>query len=148
MNRRITVRAVVVHEGKLLGVRLNPTDSAPQNGTFWCVPGGGLDPTEDLMSGLRREMLEETGIEPKIGNLLYIQQYQDQKGEYLEFFFDVTNSSDYLHVDLTQTTHGTEEIAEIRFINPSTDNLLPHFLTEVSLPDDISVGMTRYFNYL
>ncbi len=28
----------------------------------WDLPGGGLDPAEDLLTGLRREVAEETGI--------------------------------------------------------------------------------------
>jgi 8-oxo-dGTP diphosphatase len=29
----------------------------------WDLPGGGLNPQEDLLTGLRREVYEETGIE-------------------------------------------------------------------------------------
>ncbi|MBW4655789.1 MAG: NUDIX hydrolase [Kaiparowitsia implicata GSE-PSE-MK54-09C] len=29
---------------------------------LWDLPGGGLNPEEDLMTGLRREVQEETGI--------------------------------------------------------------------------------------
>ena len=93
-------------------------------------------------------MVEETGVMPKVGDLLYVQQFKDEKSEYLEFFFGVTNSEDYLNIDLTKTTHGVEEIADIQFIDPSTRNLLPKFLTEVSLEDDIRAGKTRYFTDL
>jgi ADP-ribose pyrophosphatase YjhB (NUDIX family) len=30
---------------------------------FWATPGGGLDPGEDLETGLRRELREETGLD-------------------------------------------------------------------------------------
>ncbi|PSN18191.1 hypothetical protein C7271_13825 [filamentous cyanobacterium CCP5] len=34
----------------------------PPEPDCWDLPGGGLDPAEDLISGLRREVREETGI--------------------------------------------------------------------------------------
>ena len=34
----------------------------PPEPDCWDLPGGGLDPSEDLLTGLRREVAEETGI--------------------------------------------------------------------------------------
>lgn len=34
----------------------------PPEPDCWDLPGGGLDPAEDLLTGLRREVAEETGI--------------------------------------------------------------------------------------
>ena len=136
----------MVYQGKLLCVRLKPSEHAPHNGTFWCVPGGGLDEREGLAAGLEREMLEELGVKPKIGNLLYIQQFADEKTEYLEFLFEVTNAKDYLNIDLSKTTHGVQEIAEIGFFEPSSINLLPKFLASTELTEDIAEGKTKTFN--
>jgi hypothetical protein len=74
-------------------------------------------------------MLEETGVVPKVGELLYIQQFIYGGSEYLEFFFHVTNSKDYLEIDLSETTHGDLEIAEVAFVDPSDSYVLPEFLT-------------------
>ena len=93
------------------------------------MPGGGLDEGEALIPGLEREMAEETGVRPDVGNLLYVQQFTYNDKDYLEFFFHVTNSEDYLHIDLSKTTHGAEEIAEIGFVNPAATKILPEFLT-------------------
>lgn len=95
----------------------------------WCVPGGGLDEGEALIPGLKREILEEIGIKAVVGNLMYIQQFAYNGVEFLEFFFHVTNAKDYLQVDLSKTTHGATEIAEINFVDPVTTNILPKFLT-------------------
>jgi ADP-ribose pyrophosphatase YjhB (NUDIX family) len=133
MNRRISVRAVVLHEGKLLGVRLQPDPNDPTKGTYWCTPGGGLEDGEALLEGLHREMIEETGIAPEVGELLYIQQFNYGDREYLEFFFHVTNSGDYLEIDLSKTSHGDLEIAEVAFVDPADSYVLPEFLTKEPL---------------
>jgi len=120
VERIIRVRAIVIHDGKLLCVRLNPYDGDSK--LFWCLPGGKVDPVEPLIPALHREMTEETGITPDIGALLYVHQFDvtrrsGQHEETLEFFFHVKNAADYLDVDLSKTTHGELEIAEIDFID-------------------------------
>jgi ADP-ribose pyrophosphatase YjhB (NUDIX family) len=148
MNRRVAVRAIVVLEGRLFCVRLKPYNSF-LDGNFWCTPGGGLDSQEALVPGLEREIFEETGIAPKVGNLLYIQQNLFGGSEHLEFFFHVTNANDYLRVDLSKTSHGHEEIAEIDFVDPATTNLLPKFLTTENLPAKIAANDSpKIFNFL
>jgi ADP-ribose pyrophosphatase YjhB (NUDIX family) len=135
MKRRITTRAIVLHEGKLLAVRQKSVDgSAVVENSYWNLPGGGLDPNESLTDGLRREMMEETGIAATVGSLMYIQQFADEDTEYLEFFFHVTNGADYLTIDLSRTTHGDDEIAEIAFIDPSINRVKPNFLMTDDLP--------------
>lgn len=83
---------------------------------------------EALIDGVKREMLEETGVEAQVGNLLYVQQFTHGEKDYLEFFFHITNSQDYLNIDLANSTHGGTEIEEIDFIDPSSMHVLPAFL--------------------
>lgn len=120
---------MVLHDSKLLCVRLKPyKDHLKRDNSYWCLPGGGLDEGEALVAGIEREMVEETGIKPVVGALLYVQQFAYGGKEYLEFFFHITNGEDYLHIDLAKTTHGLEEIEEIGFIDPATTHILPVFL--------------------
>jgi len=133
--RRISVRAIILHKGNLLCVRLKPYQGAlsVSKDEWWCLPGGGLDEGEPLLDGIRREMLEETGIEPTVGNLLYVQQFTHGDKEYLEFFFHVTNAEDYLDIDLSKTTHGAVEIEAIGFVDPKAITILPEFLNTEDL---------------
>jgi len=146
--RKITTRGVVLHDGKLLAVKLKQYKGAlPGAGGYWCIPGGKLDAGESLEDGVRREMLEETGVPAEVGNLLYVQQFSANGWEYLEFFYHITNSQDYLDIDLGKSSHGDEEIAEIAFIDPKEHTVKPVFFTQEDLQADAKRGITRSFFY-
>lgn len=150
LNRRLAARALIINDDKLFVVKLKKKPGLePSIGIeYWCTPGGGIDQGEAIIPALEREMIEETGIKPAIGNLIYIQQFENNNLESIEFFFHVTNGDDYLNIDLSQTSHGNIEIAEIDFFDPKTINLLPKFLTEVDLIKDIKKGETKFYSYI
>lgn len=149
MERNVSVRGIAVLGGKLLCVRLKPYPGAMRGEyDFWCLPGGGVDDGEALLDAFKREMTEELGIEPKIGRLLYVHQFirKDKNKDMLEFFFHIENPEDYQHIDLANTTHGTEEIEEIAFVDPATTHILPDFLTTEPLADFIAGNSpTKFF---
>lgn len=129
--RRVTVRGIIIKDGKLFAQRLNKKDGGVND--YWCTPGGGLDDGESLLDGLTREIIEETGVAPVIGRLLFVQQYADDKREYLEFFFEITNADDYEQIDLHSTSHGAAEVAEYGFIDVAKERILPESLQKVNL---------------
>lgn len=136
LKRRIAVRGVAYENGKILSVLHKDREGNPAD--FWAIPGGGLDPGEPLVDGLYREMIEETGIEPKIGRLLFVQQFtfehhSDGMREELEFFFQLENPEDYRTIDLSATTHGTAELADCTFVDPRETNIMPAFFQTIDL---------------
>lgn len=139
MQRRVNVRGIIISDqGEIFCQKLTANNGTGRE--FWCAPGGGLELGESLLDGLRREMIEETGVKPTIGKLLFIQQFTDTNPsskhgatEQLEFFFAITNWRDYRHIDLEQTSHGVEEVAECGLVDPKTTRILPSYLTEVDL---------------
>lgn len=147
MKRRIAVRAIIVRSGKLLCAQAKPYNPKIITGR-WGVPGGGIDSGEALIPALEREITEELGIKPRVGNLLYIQQFSPRNdSEDLEFFFYVKNASDYLNIDLPKTSHGVAEIARLEFIDPSKHPVLPKFLRTESFAN-IDSQSVKIFNYL
>ena len=134
-KRRINTRGIIYSNGQLFCQQLLKTSQS--DNPYWSTPGGGLDDGESLTDGLRREMIEETGIAPVIGRLLFVQQFHDQTQEHLEFFFHITNADDYKTIDLGASSHGEIEVANCGFIDPTTANLLPSFLQTVDLAASI-----------
>mgnify|MGYP000895567196 CR=1 FL=1 len=122
--KRTSARGVIEHNGKYLLVRLFVAES------FWCLPGGGVEEGEDLIAALKRELHEELGVEPEVGNLLFVHQLTTDDGtvESTSFFFHIKNATDYLDIDLAKTTHGQKEIIELGFKDVSSTHLLPRFL--------------------
>ncbi|WP_201465716.1 NUDIX hydrolase [Janibacter melonis] len=70
-HQRVAAYAVVVEGGALLLTQLSSrVHAAPGR---WTLPGGGLDPGEDPVAGLVREVWEESGQDAEIGGLLDVQ---------------------------------------------------------------------------
>ena len=122
MNKEtlIKCRAVILHQGKLLLVK------HPHDTSFSALPGGHLEWGENLQSCLERELVEELGIKPKIGRLLYVNNYSQTDGKhYIEFFFEVLNGEDYANSNNAPTSHAYE-LAEKLWISPEDDvRILP-----------------------
>ncbi len=149
MNRRITSRAIIVHNGKLLCLKHKPYEGHTVD--YWCTPGGGIDDHESLIDALKREIVEELGIEPIIGNLLFVQQFihKNRGIEEIEFFFHVANATDYLNIDISKTSHGAKEIDQIAFLDPNGPEIIkPRFLEDISFEDGFSNKSTQYFNQM
>lgn len=146
MNRQLKVRGIAILDGKLLCLRLKPyPGSAHFDKKFWCLPGGGVDEGEGIIDAFRREMIEELGVEPKIGRLLYVQQFAHDGKDFTEFFLHIENPEDYINIDLGNTSHGHIEIEEVAFVDPKASVILPEFLTTEDLPRLITSNQPAKF---
>lgn len=149
-KRRINVRAIVWRDGKLLAVKHKNKDGSETE--YWAIPGGGLDPQEGMQEGVAREVFEEIGVKAVVGKLLFTQQFMSRRRDYeeeLEFFFQVEDSKYFDSIDLAATSHGLDEIAEVAFIDPKAEYILPSFLSEVDIQSYIDAEYTAgIFNNL
>lgn len=148
--RRVNVRAIIWNNGMLFAVKHKKKNGDTSD--YWCLPGGGLDPYESLEDGIRREMIEETGVTPQVGRILFGQQLRSGRQGYseeLEFFFHITNHWDYETIDISETSHGLIELAKYGFIDPKNENILPAFLQTIDIEEYIStVKPATIFNNL
>jgi ADP-ribose pyrophosphatase YjhB (NUDIX family) len=72
-NSAPAVEGLLVRDGRAL---LSKRAIEPRRG-HWDLPGGFLDEGEEPMDGLRRELLEEAGVEVEIGDFfgMYLDRY-------------------------------------------------------------------------
>ncbi len=59
-NVLLVNRAIISKNNRILVLRRSVNDS--HNAGLWEFPGGKVDPGEELVNGLKREVLEETGL--------------------------------------------------------------------------------------
>jgi mutator protein MutT len=73
----VGVGGVLIREGRVLLVRRG---QEPLLGE-WSIPGGMLETGETILEGVRRELLEETGIEVRVGELIEVFERISLDGE-------------------------------------------------------------------
>ena len=141
-NIIIKVRGVIIYNNKLLIVKHKQSQ-------FMALPGGHLEYGEDVITCLKRELIEELGVEPEIGKLLYISTFLDnKKDEYVEFFFEVKNGKKYLNIDGLERTHA-HELAEILWVSPDSDiEILPKQFNKDFKDNNIFERETKFINEL
>ena len=85
--KRIRVAGLVEMEnGYALMHRMNVKKKENSNapyGEYYVFPGGGLEENETFEEGVKREVLEEFGIEVEVKEKLYFRQIGEELDEYL-----------------------------------------------------------------
>lgn len=65
----VAVKGLVVYQGKALIIKRSEYD--PFGAGEYEFPGGRLEFGEDLNAALKREIMEETGLDVEVGRILY-----------------------------------------------------------------------------
>ena len=110
---RTSAKAVVFNDGHVLAVKLHDAD-----GDFYILPGGGQIAGELLPDTVRREVAEETGIDVKANDIVFV--IEGSQGE-PQHRVDIVYQCDYLgmadsvsHPDTNQVGY---EWLDIRTLN-------------------------------
>lgn len=72
---RLSARAIIVKDGKILLNSFN-------NGLYYNLPGGGLEPGETLRAAVEREVLEESGYTVASKDMVYIYEYNPKRDDF------------------------------------------------------------------
>ena len=80
---RISAAGVILHQDRVLLVRYK----GQNDDTFLVGPGGGVQIEEDLHAGLKREVLEETGLHVSPGKMLVVEDMLASKYRVIKVWF-------------------------------------------------------------
>lgn len=129
---RVRVCGVCVDQNKLLLVKhrgLGPL------GFLWNPPGGGIDFGESIQATLKREFLEETGLEVEAGKFLHFNEFIGQGLHALELFFEVKIIGGALALGSDpELDVGRQMMEEIRFWSKEEILKEPKEIFHVGLP--------------
>lgn len=83
---RVRVSGLLIENGRLLLIKHRGLGPAKY---LWAPPGGGVEFQENAEVALKKEFLEETGLEIAINRFLFVNEYMDDKYHAIELFFEV-----------------------------------------------------------
>jgi len=112
---RIRVRScgILINGNSILLVNQKGVNGEPN---WWSPPGGGVDFGETIAHALKREFLEETGLDIQMGEFVDTYEYIHGPFHAVEFFHNVTRANGSL---ITGKDPEMEEqiILEVRFVS-------------------------------
>lgn len=130
----IGVGAVIVEGGRALLVRRN---TEPLRGE-WSVPGGVLELGEKLRDGVRREALEETGVEVEAGEVLDVCDsiFTDGLGQTQYHYVLI----DYLCRPISGHAQAGSDVSDVRWVSADA---LPAMGLRESIEQVVRKGLLR-----
>ncbi|MDQ3076205.1 MAG: NUDIX domain-containing protein [bacterium] len=115
---KIRCRGIIIDKEEILVVE-HPGQE------YFAFPGGKLELGEGVLECMEREIIEELGIKPTIGRLLYVNTFVSGGIHTTEFLFEILNGLDYRDFEKQDRTHAFE-LAEVAWVNKDTDaRILP-----------------------
>jgi 8-oxo-dGTP diphosphatase len=120
----VGVGGVVIHEGRALLIKRGSEPLKDQ----WSIPGGTLELGESIQEGVRRELLEETGIEVQVGELIEVfdRIFRDQAGK-IQYHFVIV---DYLCKKISGEAHPASDVTDTAWVQE--EDLWNYKLTEAA----------------
>jgi 8-oxo-dGTP diphosphatase len=107
----VGVGGVVIRDGRALLIKRGSEPLKDQ----WSIPGGTLELGESIQEGVRRELLEETGIEVRVGELIEVfdRIFRDAAGE-IQYHFVIV---DYLCEAINGEARAASDVTDVAWVN-------------------------------
>ncbi|WP_242928997.1 NUDIX domain-containing protein [Pontibacter vulgaris] len=144
---RARVCGICIQDNKLLLVRHQATIN---NQAFWAPPGGGVQYGETLHDCLKREILEETGLQVTIKRFLCVNEFLQKPLHAVELFFEVSIDSGNLRTGSDPESAPDKQLIEqVQFLSVQEIKNIPnadkHSLLHHLISLDDLLGMEHHF---
>jgi 8-oxo-dGTP diphosphatase len=144
---RVRVCGICIQDDRLLLVRHDRTIG---NDAFWAPPGGGLQYGETMQACLKREWMEETGLEVKAERFLFVNEFLQPPLHAIEFFFEVKITGGKLVTGTDPEAGRNEQLLEqVQWLTIKELQAIPykdkHRALQLLLSLDDLLGMDHYF---
>lgn len=130
---RVSVRGILIQDDQLLVIHRIKGDRE-----YYVIPGGGVEDHETLIQALKRELLEEVGIQVDVLNEQPVYTYHDQDS--IQYFYVVSYvSGEYgtgSGLEFKEQVNTNQYLLEfISFKDIKNICLVPEFLKEKLVKD-------------
>jgi len=135
---RVAVRAVIIENGKLLLVN---AWAAGTGSDLLCAPGGGVEPHTSLPENLKREVMEETGLDIEVGPVCLVNEFHDPGRDFHQV--DIYFRADVIAGEISDTWQDPEKIVYQRVWASAAEmanlNIKPDSLAAVAFGQDNAI---------
>ena len=111
---RVRISGICLKDNQILLVKHKTINA---EGILWAPPGGGMQFGESAIETLKREFLEETGLEIQVGALLFVNEYMESPLHAIELFFEVKMLNDNIKIGIDPELGNNQIISEVRFVH-------------------------------
>jgi 8-oxo-dGTP diphosphatase len=145
---RIRVNGLLIEEDKILMAKHKMGNGKE----FWSTPGGGMNYGSNAKENLKREFLEETGLEIAVEEFLFVNEFLSPPLHAMEYFFKVKRIRGKVRLGHDpELDENSQILSEIRWmtmtdIESIEKNSIHRIFWEIkSLPE---LGLCKgYFNF-
>ncbi|MBD8487704.1 NUDIX hydrolase [Echinicola sp. CAU 1574] len=145
---RTRVNGVLIENDKILMIK----HRMGHNKSFWNVPGGGMDYNTNATDNLKREFLEETGLEIEVKKFLTVSEFLQPPLHAIELYFEVSKKSGDLIKGIDpELSQNKQLIEEVKFMSMEEISEIKkeekhHLFWKIKSVNDIRIWK-GYFNF-
>lgn len=146
---RTRVGGILIENNGILLLKHNGVGSKEY---LWSPPGGGLEFGQHAKENLKREFLEETALHIEVLDLLFINEFINNKLHAIELFFEVKRISGELMLGMDPEMGNNQILSELAFFDDNrllnTDNVYLHNMFHgINKPKEV-LNLKGYFKFV
>ncbi|WMN11359.1 NUDIX hydrolase [Marivirga salinae] len=146
---RVRVGGILIEKNKIL---LLKHEGVGKKEFLWSPPGGGMEFGENAEENLKREFFEETGLNILVQELLFVNEFMNDKIHAIEFFFKVEKTGGILKLGNDPEMGNQQILSDLAFfdenklINTENDYLHNMFIG-INKPQEV-LNLKGYFKFV